>query len=108
MNRKLSLAALVLSLAVVGGTKAQAQAPSWSVGGAQEASAKPPMPSGVHPSFVNAQAPASSAICYTCGNDWPVYTGAIPTASAAYEYGPSCSGTISTTLNDHIPYHCAR
>ena len=111
MDRKLVLAVLVSGLAVVAGTKVQAQAPSWSLGGAQGASAKPFAPSTVHSSvapFVNAQVPAASAICYTCGSDWPVYAGTIPTASAAYEYGPSCGGSLSTAYNDHIPYLCAR
>jgi hypothetical protein len=108
MNRKLSLAALVFGLAVVASTQVQAQAPSWSAGGAQEASAKSFAPSGVHPSFINAQAPAGSAICYTCGNDWPVYEGTIPTAAAANEFGPGCSGGLSTAYNDHVPYLCSR
>jgi hypothetical protein len=57
---------------------------------------------------VNQQIAASCSICYTCGGDWPVYSGTLPTASAAVERDASCSGDFSTNRNDTIPFLCCR
>lgn len=50
----------------------------------------------------------SAALCFTCGGNFPIYAGTIPTPTAASEYGSGCSGTIGTTLNDRSPYLCTK
>jgi hypothetical protein len=50
----------------------------------------------------------SAALCYTCGGNFPIYAGTIPTSSAASEYGSSCGGSISTANNDTSPYLCTK
>lgn len=57
---------------------------------------------------VNQQVAASCSICYTCGGDWPIYAGTLPTTRAANERDSSCSGGFTTTRNDLIPYLCCR
>jgi len=73
--------------------------------------AKPLMPEPSHMSitqFANVQVPAETSICYTCGGDWPVYSGTLPTASAAAERGGACGGSFGYSMNDHSPYLCSR
>jgi hypothetical protein len=62
--------------------------------------------SGDVPSPAAAAASACS-LCETCGGDWPVFSGAIPTRTGArpYERGPSCSGDPVSSV-DSIPYLC--
>lgn len=106
MNRKLFLAAL-LTLGLAASTAARAQAPSWSAGGAQEV-AKSLIPHTVTPLTIsNPQVPAGSSICFTCGGDWPVYAGTLPTASGAGERGAGCAGSIASST-DTFPYLCSR
>jgi hypothetical protein len=57
---------------------------------------------------VNQQVAASCSICYTCGGDWPIYSGTLPTLTAATERDSSCSGDFSTTRGDTIPFLCCR
>jgi hypothetical protein len=57
---------------------------------------------------VNQQVAASCSICYTCGGDWPIYAGTLPTARAATERDSSCSGGLTTNRNDTIPFLCCR
>ncbi len=56
-------------------------------------------------------APSASAcsLCDTCGGDWPIFSGVIPTRSGAgaLERGTSCSGTLAAT-SDTGPYLCCR
>ena len=47
------------------------------------------------------------SICYSCGGGWPIYGGALPTPSGAYERGSGCSGSISSST-DRLPYLCGR
>jgi hypothetical protein len=73
---------------------------------AAEAATHKPAPN-VTPAFTtNFQAPASMSLCFTCGGDWPVYAGTVPTPSAASERLGGCSGGFTTIA--HIPYLCAR
>lgn len=47
------------------------------------------------------------SLCYTCGGDWPAFSGVIPTRQGKkpYERGSACSGSLSPT-NDDAPYLC--
>jgi hypothetical protein len=112
MNRKLFVAGL-LTFGLAASTGAWAQAPVVSVGGAQEA-VKPLMPASPPASrrsltsaSANMQVPAEASICYTCGGDWPIYSGTLPTASGAAERGSACAGSIASST-DTIPYLCSR
>ncbi len=50
----------------------------------------------------------AAALCFTCGGNWPIFAGVIPTPSAASEYGSGCSGSISTSANDRTPFLCTK
>jgi hypothetical protein len=60
------------------------------------------------PQVTNPQTAVSTNLCFTCGGDWPIFAGEIPTPSAADERGSGCSGGFSTTSNDHFPFLCTR
>jgi hypothetical protein len=49
-----------------------------------------------------------AAICYTCGGQWPMHQGTLPTPYAAYEYGPGCGGQLSSDWSDTTPYLCTK
>jgi hypothetical protein len=57
---------------------------------------------------VNNQTAVMCNVCFTCGGDWPIYAGTLPTASAANERGSSCSGDFSMAFNDTLPFLCCR
>jgi hypothetical protein len=50
----------------------------------------------------------SAALCYTCGGNFPIYAGTLPTSSYASEYGSSCGGSIGTTNLDTTPFLCTK
>ena len=50
----------------------------------------------------------AAALCYTCGGNFPIWAGTLPTSSAATEYGSSCGGNLSTANNDMHPYLCTK
>ncbi len=47
------------------------------------------------------------SLCYTCGGDWPAFSGVIPTRQGKkpYERGSACSGSLAPA-NDVPPYLC--
>jgi thermitase len=49
------------------------------------------------------------SLCFTCGGEWPNFTGAIPTreGAAPVERGPGCSGDLAPQ-NDLAPFLCCR
>ena len=61
----------------------------------------------------SAAAPAavgsSCTLCYSCGGNWPMFSGAIPTSFGAspYERGSSCSGALMPR-SDTLPYLCCK
>jgi hypothetical protein len=67
-----------------------------------------PVPAVVTPLVANPQTAVGTSLCYTCGGDWPIFSGYIPTATAADERGSGCAGGFGTSLNDHTPYICTR
>ena len=67
-----------------------------------------PAPAAVTPLVANAQTAVGANLCFTCGGDWPVFAGTIPTPSAANERGSGCFGGFSTAANDHFPFLCSR
>jgi M6 family metalloprotease-like protein len=52
---------------------------------------------------------SACSLCYTCGSDWPLFSGVIPTRPDAHpwERGPACSGDLSAQP-DEMPYLCCR
>jgi hypothetical protein len=60
------------------------------------------------PPVTQQAAPGAASLCFTCGGDWPVFSGWIPTPSAADERQGGCSGGFTTALNDHVPFLCSR
>ncbi len=59
------------------------------------------------PAAVSAQAASSCSLCLTCGGDWPMFSGAIPTRKGArpFERGSFCAGDL-TSRSDTLPYLC--
>jgi hypothetical protein len=62
----------------------------------------------VTPLVVNPQTAVGTSLCFTCGGDWPIFSGYIPTTVAADERGAGCSGGFGISANDHFPYLCTR
>jgi hypothetical protein len=58
---------------------------------------------------VGIQAAGVCSLCFTCGAEWPNFTGAIPTreGAAPVERGPGCSGDLAPQ-NDLVPFLCCR
>ena len=54
-------------------------------------------------------AEAACSLCYTCGGDWPTFSGVIPTRENAtpWQRGEACSGEPAP-VNDIMPYLCCR
>ena len=52
--------------------------------------------------------PSACSLCYTCGGNWPIYSGDLPIVGPATERGPNCSGDLSDKLDDDDPYLCCR
>ncbi len=54
-------------------------------------------------------AASSCSLCYTCGGNWPTFSGVIPTREGAmpYERGSACSGDLTPT-SDTTPYLCCQ
>ncbi len=100
-------AALVLAIA---GSAYAAESNDPAQAAAISAAHKPtqPHPALAAPLVTTPQTAVQANICFTCGGDWPIYAGTIPTASAANERGAGCAGSFSTTLNDHFPFLCTR
>jgi hypothetical protein len=67
-----------------------------------------PLGTVISPQVTNAQTAVPAQVCYTCGGDWPIYAGTLPTSAAATERGSACSGALATTLNDRSPFLCTR
>ena len=63
---------------------------------------------GVQPA-VPAPGVTACSLCYTCGGNWPSFSGVIPTRPGAqpYERGPTCSGGLNPA-QDENPYLCCR
>ncbi len=61
------------------------------------------------PTAASAQAASSCSLCLTCGGDWPMFSGAIPTRNGAkpFERGSSCAGDL-TPRSDTLPYLCCK
>lgn len=61
------------------------------------------------PTAASAQAASSCSLCLTCGGDWLMFSGAIPTRKGAqpFERGSSCAGDL-TTRSDTLPYLCCK
>ncbi len=57
----------------------------------------------------SAQAASSCSLCFTCGGDWPMFSGAIPTRKGAqpFERESSCAGDL-TPRSDTLPYLCCK
>lgn len=58
----------------------------------------------------NAQTAVGCNVCFTCGGDWPVFTGAIHaqnTGTLTTERGSACSGALHAS-NDSNPFVCCR
>ena len=52
---------------------------------------------------------SACSLCFTCGGDWPIFSGVIPTRTGAmpWERGPGCSGSL-TASSDSGPYLCCK
>ena len=50
---------------------------------------------------------SSCTLCFSCGGQWPIFSGAIPTRQGAkpYERAAQCSGEL-TPRSDTLPYMC--
>jgi len=59
------------------------------------------------PAAVNNQTAVACNLCFTCGGDWPVFAGYVPTTSNPTERGSSCSGPLISRV-DSSPYLCCR
>lgn len=61
------------------------------------------------PTAASAQAASSCSLCLTCGGDWPMFSGAIPTRKGAqpFERGSSCAVDL-TPRSDTLPYLCCK
>jgi hypothetical protein len=108
MYRRIGLFALILATGITvnaGSAKAQELAPSVAIGGVANGK---PLPLTVTPAVTNAQTAVACNVCFTCGGDWPVFAGELPTASAADERGSACTGTFGFAANDHVPFLCCR
>lgn len=111
MYRRIGLFALILATAIAvnaGSAKAEGLAPSVAAGGVENALSGKPAPLTVTPAVANPQTAVACNVCFTCGGDWPVFAGEIPSASAADERGSSCGGAFGTSFNDHAPWLCCR
>jgi hypothetical protein len=54
------------------------------------------------------QVPASCSFCYTCGRDWPVWSGKFRSAGdLPTERGSQCEGAL-VPRSDSEPYLCCR
>ncbi len=52
---------------------------------------------------VNNQTAVACNLCFTCGGDWPVFAGALPTLNSVSERGSGCSGAfVSRTDNPRL------
>lgn len=49
----------------------------------------------------------TAVICYTCGGDWPVFSGALSISGGVTELGSGCSGDFQFT-DDTYPYLCVK
>jgi hypothetical protein len=93
MKKLLLVSALGLALAVPGVASAQ------SVGGKSTASA-------TH--AINNQTAVGCNFCFTCGGDWPVFSGSIRSqGDHPTERGSGCSGSL-TSRSDSAPFLCCR
>jgi hypothetical protein len=99
---------LVLTTAMAAPNQDPAYAPEDPAQTAARAATHKPAPQPALEATINFQAPSSASICYTCGGDWPIYSGTIPTPSDASERGSGCANPISTSLHDRTPYLCTR
>jgi hypothetical protein len=74
----------------------------------QAASARTGKPvTAATPVAANNQTAVACNFCYTCGGDWPVFAGFVPTTTQPYERGSSCSGPLQNRT-DSSPYLCCR
>jgi hypothetical protein len=108
MNRHSILLGAVCGALLVFTTATAYAQPRDPAEAAAEAAAHKTAPATAVTPATNFQAPASTSLCFTCGGDWPVYAGTIPTPSAANERTGGCFGGFTTGLNDHFPFLCAR
>jgi hypothetical protein len=113
MFRRIGLLAVVFAAGIAlsaGPAKAQGLGPpEVKLGGVDESATMGGKPAPViRPDVINAQTAVACNVCFTCGGDWPVFSGETPTNFAADERGGSCSGGFGTSLNDHFPFLCCR
>jgi hypothetical protein len=116
MNRHFNTLAPVFGTLLIFATAmpayAQPQRDPAEVAAEAEANKTAPAPAAVPavglPNCINCQAPVATSLCFTCGGDWPVFAGTIPTPSAANERGSGCLGGFSRVRNDHAPFLCSR
>jgi len=60
----------------------------------------------ITPQAINNQAASSCNICFTCGGDWPIFSGSIRSdGDRPFERGGGCSGTLRTII-DSSPFLC--
>ena len=117
MYRRIGLLTVVLAAFVMlnaGLAKAQGAPPSAAPGTADDAAllGGKALPSSTSPAVANPQTAVACQICFTCGGDWPIFAGAPRFGAAsgtqgAFERGPGCSGSLTST-GDTDPFLCCR
>ena len=84
-------------------------ATAWTVHAGQAVA--PPgsnKPITVTPQAINNQTAVGCNICFTCGGDWPVFSGSIRSqGDLPTERGSACSGVL-TSRSDSSPFLCCR
>ncbi len=107
-NLKFACVAAALVLAIAGSAYAAESNAAAHAAAISAAHKTAPHPLVAAPLVTNSQTAVPANICYTCGGDWPIYAGTIPTSAAATERGAGCSGAFGTSMNDRIPFLCTR
>jgi hypothetical protein len=93
MRTRLITICVVMALAVLGAWVISAQA--------QSGKATP----STAPAAINNQAAVSCNLCFTCGGDWPVFSGAWNSTGSQTERGSGCSGGLILRA-DTRPFLC--
>ncbi len=102
---KRTLACLVLGFVLSIAIAAQAQTPHEQ---AIQAAGKGSAPAPRAPNEpVNVETAVACTICFTCGGDWPLFEGSLPTAAGATERAGACFGPPGPST-DTSPFLCCR